>query len=249
MAHKVSIVIATYNAAKTLDRCLSSISQQTFQDKELIVIDGGSTDGTVRLLEDSLESISYLHSGPDKGIYDAWNHALNHAQGEYVCFLGADDRYADPNAIRFMAEAIGNGSPDIVSGKGVLIDHEGRPIGEIGREWDYQALRRRIRICHPGTWFRRDLFDKYGVFDLRYKIVADYEWLLRLPESTTTIFVNRTILNVGHDGVSRSQVWRRLRERREAHMRCPRIGPLCAYAYWIDKLWRWPIARLLGLQF
>lgn len=245
----LSIVIATYNSAKTLERCLASIHNQSFPAPELIVIDGNSSDSTVEIIRRHEARLAYWHSRRDNGIYDAWNQALAHATGDYVCFLGSDDMLADPDALNAMVRAIGSERPDIVSGKGLLVDGEGRPIARFGDEWNYQAVRRHTRICHPGAWFRRDLFRTHGLFDERYRIVGDYAWLLRLPESTTSCFTNRVVVNVGHGGVSRTQVWLRLRERREAHARCPRIGPVRAYLYWADKLWRWPIARMLGLTY
>jgi len=245
---RVSVVLATYNAAEALEECIHSVVQQSHSNWELLIADGGSTDGTVDLIKRYESHIVWWQSCRDKGIYDAWNQALLHAHGDYVCFIGADDRLADPETLCAMADALGSKRPDVVSAKGQLIDNEDHPILTFGEAWDYKALRRHIRICHPGTWFKRDLFGIYGFFNLHYRIVADYEWLLRLPESTSAHFINRTIIRIGNGGVSRTQVWRRLRERREAQANCPRIGPSLAYLYWLDKLWRWPIARFLGLQ-
>ncbi|MDL5501794.1 MAG: glycosyltransferase, partial [Candidatus Methanoperedens sp.] len=80
-----------YNGAKTLQRCIDSVSNQSYLNKELIIIDGGSTDGTIEILRSSQDKITYWQSGPDNGIYDAWNKALDHARGDWICFLGSDD--------------------------------------------------------------------------------------------------------------------------------------------------------------
>lgn len=245
----LSVVIATYNCERTLEECLSSVHSQSFGTTQVIVIDGGSNDATVDIIRRHGDRLYHWHSRRDAGIYDAWNQAIPHATGDYLCFLGADDSLSDLDALDSFARAMGDDRPDIVSGQGRLVDSEGRRIVEFGQEWSHRLLRRQTRICHPGAWFRRDLFSTHGLFDTRYRIVGDYEWLLRLPESTTSRFIDRVVVNVGHGGVSRTQVWRRLRERREAQAQCPRIGPMRAYAYWVDKLWRWPVARLLGLQY
>lgn len=245
----ISIVIATWNAGARLGPCIKSILAQQFTDWELLVADGGSTDDTAAIIRAHAHRVAWHRSGPDAGIYDAWNRALAQARGEYVCFLGADDAWSDDAALQALADVSGTGEPDLVSGRGRLIDATGRPVGRIGGGWDYRRLRRRIGICHPGTLFKRSLFDRFGSFDSRYRIVGDYEWLLRLPEATSATFVDRVVVDVGHAGVSRSQLWRRLRERRDAHARCARIGPFWAYVYWLDKLWRMPIARALGLQY
>ena len=245
----VSIIVATFNAEVTLERCLQSIFDQTTTRWELLVIDGGSSDRTVEIIRAHSDRIAYWHSKPDAGIYDAWNRALERARGDYVCFLGADDAWADEQALQLLLDAANEHRPDLVSAKGLLVDERLKPCGVIGAPWDYRAIRRRMRICHPGALFRRDLFRTFGRFDTRYRIVADYDWLLRLPQSATSYFLDRIVITVGHAGVSRKQVWRRLRERRQAHIRCPRIGPGLAYLYWLDKLWRMPVARLFGLQY
>jgi len=245
----VSIIVATFNAEATLERCLKSIFAQTSPHWELLVVDGGSSDRTVEIISANVDRIAYWHSKPDAGIYDAWNQALGQARGDYVCFLGADDALMDDGSLQVLLDAAQESQCDLISAKGLLVDERLRPCGVIGAPWDYRGLRRRMRICHPGAVFRRELFRTFGNFDSRYRIVADYDWLLRLPESTTSRFVDRIVTMVGHAGVSRKQVWRRLRERRQAHARCRRIGPALSYVYWLDKLLRMPIARLFGLQY
>lgn len=246
---RVSIIIATYQCADFLQRCLDSTLQQSFLDWEMLVIDGDSRDGTADIIKQYESQLAYWHSRSDHGIYDAWNQALEHARGDYICFLGADDAWSSRDSIRMMIAGADTSCPDIISAKGQLVDGRLQARGIIGGPWNHVKLKRRIGICHPGTMFRRDLFDCYGKFDVRYRIVGDYEWLLRLPATTTHRFIDQVVVRTGDAGVSRSQVWRRLSERREAHSRCPRIGPVRAWVYWLDKVWRMPIARLLGLHY
>ncbi len=87
----ISIIIAVLNAEKTLRQSIGSISKQTYSNWELIVIDGGSTDGTINILNNNSKSIAYWESKPDKGIYHPWNKALSHANGDWIYFLGDDD--------------------------------------------------------------------------------------------------------------------------------------------------------------
>lgn len=246
---RLSVIIATFNAATTLPRCFASLRGQGFRNFELLVADGGSSDGTLEIIRAHSEWIAHWHSHSDSGIYDAWNQAMDHARGDYICFLGADDAWSSPDSIRMMMAAADASCPEIISAKGRLVDGRLQPRGEIGGPWNYAKLKRRIGICHPGAMFRRDLFDRYGKFDIRYRIVGDYEWLLRLPATTTHRFIDQVMVLTGDAGISRSQIWLRLSERREAHSRCPRVGPIRAYVYWLDKLWRMPIARLLRLHY
>ena len=89
----ISIIVAVYNGEKTLQRCIDSVFSQTYPHKELIIIDGGSTDGTVDILQTNNDKITYWKSEPDNGIYQAWNKALDHAKSDWICFLGSDDYF------------------------------------------------------------------------------------------------------------------------------------------------------------
>ena len=102
----ISVVIAVYNGKATLQQCLDSVTQQTYSHVELIVIDGGSTDGTVDLIRANAQKIAYWISEPDRGIYNAWNKALAQAKGDWICFLGADDYLWNAQVIERMAEQL-----------------------------------------------------------------------------------------------------------------------------------------------
>jgi glycosyltransferase involved in cell wall biosynthesis len=88
-----TIIVAVLNNKEFLERCIESVNNQTYPHKELIIIDGGSTDGTVDILKDNDDRIAYWESKTDCGIYHAWNKALDHAHGECICFAGADDYF------------------------------------------------------------------------------------------------------------------------------------------------------------
>lgn len=245
---RLSIIIATYNAAATLARCLDSIVTQTFNDWEIIIVDGGSFDGTLDIIHQSEDAIAYWHSHPDAGIYDAWNQALARARGEYVCFLGADDAFNAPNTLARVFAAIDNDQRyDIVSSRGQLRDSTWRQCGEFGTPWHHSSAPRRLGVCHPGMLHHRTLFERYGRFDTSYRIVADLDFLLRLPPDAISLHLDFVTVDVQDDGISRRQFWQRIRERRHVHAACPRVGPTRAWLYWVDKAWRRPIALALHL--
>ena len=245
---KVSIVVATYNAAATLERCLRSLESQTASEWELLVPDGQSTDDTLDILARHSSLLAWTESAPDSGIYDAWNKALRHAQGEDVCFLGADDAWADKGALARLLSAIGDARYDLVTSRGAVLSGDSEAY-EFGSAMDFRRLGRRMMVCHPGLLHRRELFLKYGEFDASLKIVGDLEFLLRLPMSSRTLHVDSLSVRVDGSGVSREQIGRRLREQRDVLVRSPRYGLVRGYLAWFDKLWRWPIARLLNLPF
>ena len=246
-APRLSIVIATWNAVNTLERCLHSIMAQDFDDWEILISDGGSTDGTVELILREGPAIGWWQTKKDKGIYDAWNQALDYARGEYVAFLGADDTLHAPSALRHVFELIGKEKYDLVTGRGVLVNQDGRAYYEFGNAWDYGKLRRRMTICHPGALHRRDLFEQYGKFDTSYRISADYDFLLRLPAELRTLHLDMPITTIADAGISRNQRWLMLLERYRAQANCPRIGTARAVFNFIDKLWRIPVAKALGM--
>jgi glycosyltransferase involved in cell wall biosynthesis len=230
-----------------LERCLCSVIQQDFPDWELLISDGASTDGTVDLIRRYEAHVAWWQSAKDVGIYDAWNRALKHACGEYVCFLGADDTWTDAGVVARIFEAIGTGDYDLVSSRGSIFDPATGKAVVFGSAWDYRRIGRRMVVCHPGLLHRRSLFDRYGLFDTRYRIAGDLDFLMRMSPDTKTLHVDTVSVFVEGAGTSRKNVLARLREQREVLARCERYGPFRAYLAWADKLLRFPVARLLKI--
>ena len=244
---RLSIIVATWQAAATLERCLKSTLDQDFKHWELVIADGASTDGTVDILKTYDAHIAWWKSEKDNGIYDAWNKALGHAQGEYVSFIGADDYWADPESLSRIFAAIGDDTYDIVTSVGRVRKPESGKSSEFGSAFDYRRIGPRTVVCHPGLLHRRTLFNQYGLFDTRYRIAGDLEFLLRLPEDTRSLHVDNTSVVIDAGGISRADTLARLKEQREVLKQCPRYGPLRANLVWLDKLWRYPIARLFSI--
>ena len=186
-------MVATYNGAATLQQCINSIALQTYQHKELIVIDGGSTDGTVELLKASQHKITYWVSEPDRGIYHAWNKALLRARGEWICFLGADDHVWDEHVLARMAEELVKLPPHIrvAYGQLMLLNGGGERLYAIGEPWERlrQRFLKSMCIPHPGMMHRRSLFEEHGGFDESFRIAGDYELLLRELKTADAAFI------------------------------------------------------------
>ena len=244
---RLSVVIATYNATKTLEHCLLSIIGQTFDGWEIVIADGASRDGTLDIIRRHEHHIAHWSSRPDHGIYDAWNSALSHVRGEYVCFLGADDALASSETLEHLFAQIGALEYDLVTGMGRMPDADRATSHVFGRPWNYRAVGRRMTICHPGALHRRELFERFGRFDTNYRIVGDYEFILRMPADLRTLHVESVLANISDGGISRDRWWLMLVERYHAQAQCPRVGRLRAGFNFLDKLWRIPLGKALGI--
>jgi len=209
--------------------------------KELIIMDGGSTDSTVEILRQNDDKIKYWESAPDKGIYHAWNKALSHANGDWVCFFGADDLFWDSNVLSKVAPHLDRAYPAVrvVYGKLGLINARGELIYRIGISWDKfrEKFRQGACIPHPATMYHKSLFEDHGYFDESFSIAGDYEFLLReLKYSDAFFLTGITMAAMQQGGVSSkpAQTILSLREVRRAMAingyEAPGVRWLFAYA-------------------
>ena len=202
----ISIVIATYNAALTLQSCLDSIIPQLTDQVELLIIDGNSTDNTPQIILNNKENIKFWLSEPDRGIYDAWNKGILHADGKWIMFIGADDRLM-PNAIstflQLLTEHPNIENYDYICARNQYVDYNGNFITYIGKPVKWNENRRRMVAAHVGSLHNKgNLFDKLGLYDLNYRICADYELLLRKKDSLKSLFIPKTIAVMAIGGMS-----------------------------------------------
>ena len=204
---RISVVIAVRNGAATLQRCLDSIFEQTYRDIEIIVIDGGSTDRTRTVLEDNALRIAFWQSEPDRGICNAWNKALGHVAGQWLLFLGADDRLKNPDVIDRARRALddASGHVRVVYAMVDILDAEANVRYTRGRPWPEarQSFRRHMAIPHQGTFHHWSLFDEHGMFDESFRISGDYEFLLRELLDHDALFIPDLVLvEMGAGGLS-----------------------------------------------
>lgn len=194
----ISIIVAVFNGADTLQQCIDSVTRQTYLNKELIIIDGGSKDGTVELLKANNGQISHWLSEPDHGIYNAWNKGLAKAKGDWICFLGADDYFWDAQVLENMDGHLAKLPEDIriAYGQVMLLNEDGEKLYPTGEPW--QNIRERFRqiMClpHQGVMHRHSLFGQHGLFDESFSIAGDYELLLRELKSADALFISHLIV-------------------------------------------------------
>ncbi|MDH5193004.1 MAG: glycosyltransferase [Nitrospira sp.] len=257
---QISIIVAVYNGADTLQQCINSVALQTYPHKELIIIDGGSTDGTVELLNDNQEKITYWTSEPDQGIYHAWNKALLRARGEWICFLGVDDHFWNEHVLTRMAEELAKLPAEIrvAYGQIMLLNGAGERLYAIGEPWERlrQRFLKSMCIPHPGMMHRRSLFEEHGGFDESFRIAGDYELLLRELMTADAVFVPELVMVGMRQGEGESShpssTMRVLQETRRAQRMHGQRFPSSSWLFSVMKvylrllLWRVfgePIAR------
>jgi len=194
----ITVIIASFNAASTLQRCLDSIYNQKYKYCEIVVIDSGSRDGTVDILERNSDRLAYWESRPDKGIYDAWNKGLDHATGEWICFLGVDDYFWSPDVLNRLAPHLMAAYPKslVVYGKVGYVNKMGEFLDTIGEPWEKVAekFKQTMPLPHPGLMHHREIFEKHGKFDSSFRIAGDYEFLLRELKNAPAVFVSDVIV-------------------------------------------------------
>ena len=179
---KISIITVCFNSAETIADTMRSVARQTHPDVEHIIVDGASRDNTLAIIRESASRPSRIVSERDAGIYDAMNKGLGLATGEFVGFLNADDMLSGPNAILSIATAAAHAEVDAIYGDLSYVNKD-RPT-EILRYWSsggFTAKRLRYGWMppHPTFYVRRSVVQGLGLFDLRFRIAADYDFMLR----------------------------------------------------------------------
>lgn len=246
-----TVITSTFNSEKTLERTIESVLNQTFIYFEYIVIDGASTDATVKILE-SYESkfmdrkIGYKWiSEKDSGIYDAWNKGLNLAQGQWISFLGSDDYYL-PNALEIYYNLIksNSGYYDWIYSNVIYSDTDDKNR-ILDAEWTWKRFRRNTTItpAHVGSFHNIEYFKKFGKYDTSYKIAGDYELLLRARENLKTLKVNETTAVMSGGGVSNSMIKEALKETLRAKHNIGRVGLFTCYYDYFTLLFKLKIKK------
>lgn len=197
-----SVITVVYNAVDTIEKTINSVLSQENANIEYIIIDGGSTDGTVDIIRKYEKRLKYWVSEPDKGIYDAMNKGLYHATGNIVSFINSGDVYLEKAFSKVAGYFFDNPQIDILCGE-VYISNAGTLKRRTRRKFDdvNQLRTGQMLFCHQGIFSRRDRFE--GGFDVTYSISSDYEWLLRnYYQKARIVYASDFLAIFANDGVS-----------------------------------------------
>jgi glycosyltransferase len=208
---KISIITVSYNSKDTLEETIRSVLAQDCKDIEYIIIDGGSSDGTVDIIRRYEKNIFYWVSEKDKGVYEAMNKGLKRATGDVIGFLNSDDLYASADVIRTVKEVFLSLNVDSCYGDLVYVERENPE--KIIRYWKSSPYRIGSfklgwMLPHPTFFVRRNIYEKYGGFLPFFKISGDYEIMLRFLEKyrISSYYIPKVLVKMRWGGKSNRNV-------------------------------------------
>ena len=172
---KISIITVNYNNAEGLRHTLGSTRSQTFSGFEHIVIDGGSTDDSIRVIKENVAGITSWISEPDRGVYEAMNKGIRKAQGQYVLFLNSGDTFVDPHVLKKVLPKLKD--KELYYGNLVFSSKDNKFIQEYPSTLNFEHFLTRS-LPHPGTFISRTLFDQLFYYSETYSIVSDWEFFI-----------------------------------------------------------------------
>jgi len=182
---KISIITVVWNNKETIKDAIDSVLSQTYKNIEYIVVDGASSDGTVEIVQSYGDKINTFVSEKDKGIYDAMNKGIKLATGDVIGILNSDDFYENNKVIEKIVDIFNNKNCDAIYGDLIYVDSKN--INKIVRYWKSKLYKKGLfqkgwHPAHPTFFVKKEIYEKYGLFNLDFKIAADYEIMLRFIE-------------------------------------------------------------------
>lgn len=205
---KISVITTVYNAKETIVDCLDSVAEQTYCHREHIVIDGGSSDGTLTLLQQRYEQLTDLVSEPDDGIYDGLNKGIALATGEVIGFLHSDDVFTSKHVLKKVA-SIFEADDSVSAVYGDLLYVQRSMPDRVIRTWQSSSfvphlLKQGWMPPHPTLYVRREWYELIGGFDTRYRIAADYFSILELfaQPNFKTVYLPEVMIKMRLGGLS-----------------------------------------------
>jgi glycosyltransferase len=208
---RVSIITAVLNGIETIESCIKSVIRQTYENLEYIIIDGGSTDGTLEKIRAYNDEIALLISEADDGIYHALNKGLRLASGDVVGFLHGDDYYTNSVVIRKVVDVFMMQDVDSCYGDLKYVDKHN--VKRVVRHWQSSyfkpgKFRNGWMPPHPTFFVRKEIYDKYGHFNTAFEIASDYELMLRFLEKRriSTYYLPETLIKMRLGGTSNKNI-------------------------------------------
>ena len=207
---KVSVITPSYNSVKTIEDTLRSVRDQAYPDIEHIVVDGGSKDGTLDIIREHDGHLAKWISEPDRGIYDAMNKGIAMATGDIIGILNSDDVYSGMDVISEIVNCFrDNPEKDAVYGD---LDYVSRSrLTRVVRRWktgEQKPFGKGWHPPHPTFFVRKEVYDNHGLFNLKFKLAADFELMLRLLEKhkIRTFYLEKVLIKMRRGGATNNSL-------------------------------------------
>ena len=200
----ISVVTVVFNAEKYLEQTIQSVVNQTYDNIEYVVIDGGSTDGTLDIIRKYEDKIAYWISERDEGISDALNKGIKLSSGEIIGIIHSDDYYASKDVVQSVVNEF-NKCQNIKAIYGIMdsVDREtGRLELRWGKDCSPNEIRKRMYIPHPTLFCKKEVYENVGYFRKNLKYAMDREWAIRLVRYTRPYFLNKRIAVMRKGGIN-----------------------------------------------
>lgn len=222
---KVSIITASYNCADSIAETLRSVAEQDHEDIEHILVDGGSTDGTMAVAKANAGRLAHVISEPDNGVYDAFNKGLRRATGDAIAFLSSGDTYISSRAVSRLATALSGAGVEAAFADVLVVDAENheRVIRRYrSRRFSPKLMPYGFMPAHPSLFLRQEVYQRIGEYNTSFRIAADFELCLRVFVRNHTVYrcLNEPMVRMPAGGLS-NRGWRsKLQITREMQRAC-----------------------------
>ncbi|MCK9613964.1 MAG: glycosyltransferase [Candidatus Omnitrophica bacterium] len=197
---KISIITLSYNQAEFLERTILSVLNQNYPSLEYIIIDGGSKDRSVEIIKKYNKYITRWISEPDGGIADAFNKGVKLVSGDWINFMNAGDYFFSDNTLKTISAIIGKLNEEYKIISGFAVSQQFRMPKQILN--NNMPIFEKAMLAHQATFFNRTLFRKYGLFDKKYKLRMDFEFLVRILRTEKFKFTEQNICVYDLHGIS-----------------------------------------------
>ena len=237
---KVSLLLTTYNSAQNLPITLESIQSQTYEKIEVVIVDGASSDATLLLIEQFAKNTALevkWVSEPDKGLYDAMNKAYRLCTGDIIAVC--NDRLCEKDAVALLVDAIDKSGKDCIGAHSDLVYVDGE---RIVRTWHMGqgSIRQGWMPGHPTLFLKREVYEKYGEYDITYRCAADYEFMVRFlkDEKNKLAYVPKVLISMFYGGTSNAGLRNYLVSFKEGYMALRTNGVKHPLIITLKRTWR-----------
>lgn len=220
---KVSIITVCYNSEKTIEDTIKSVVSQNYHNIEYIVVDGGSSDDTLKIIERNRKHIDILISEPDEGIYDAMNKGIKVATGDIVGILNSDDFFSSDESIKYIAKGFSSEVDAVYGDLKYVKQYKPDLLSRVYSSAGFKLWKVRFgfMVPHPTFYARKHLFEKYGYYKLDYRVAADFELMVRFFLNGIKFRrIDKMLVSMREGGISSSGLKWRIHQNAEIVRAC-----------------------------